>query len=215
MKGLRRRSCWRPAGECGPPRGVLTVRKGKLHCSMKEENQAPKEGVRRAWLAQPARTQVGWLHELRVLRHVICVDGERLSWPMVVGVEKKAPKTHMDGRPAQAGKVARRNALTFLMQKLLKVAHTREKLVGSTLRCSRNDYQIVTTHQAPIFSYAPLNEVSLLPVLCKIAPRSDEESGCLPSSFFDVWCFATQASQLRLSGGCAPIGHSVGTLMDA
>ena len=109
--------------------------------------------VRRAWLAQPARTQVGWLHELRVLRHVICVDGERLSWPMVVGVEKKAPKTHMDGRPAQAGKVARRNALTFLMQKLLKVAHTREKLVGSTLRCSRNDYQIVTTHQAPIFNY--------------------------------------------------------------
>ena len=69
---------------------------------------------------QRALRLVGWLHELRVLRHVICVDGVRLSWPMVVvGLEKKAPKTHMDGRPAQAGRVVQRRALTFLMQKKL------------------------------------------------------------------------------------------------
>ena len=58
---------------------------------------------------------------------------------MVVGLEKKAPKTHMDGRPAQADRMTgpgQDTALTFGRERCLLRTYSDAKIVkGRSFKC--------------------------------------------------------------------------------
>ena len=73
-------------------------------------------------------------------RHVIRVDGEQLSWPIVVvAVDEKAQKIHMDGRPAQADRMTgpgQDTALTFGRERCLLRTYSDAKIVkGRSFKC--------------------------------------------------------------------------------
>ena len=71
---------------------------------------------------------------------MIRVDGEQLSWPIVVvAADEKAQKIHMDGRPAQADRMTgpgQDTALTFGRERCLLRTYSDAKIVkGRSFKC--------------------------------------------------------------------------------